>query len=312
MVIKSTYDEVREFQKCIFDGRHLDAVKIAIRRINYTHFKCHRATYFLLLTSSVNHQLKFLPKFHGSSRALHMLQPLILTSIQESSRLMYVSSVTSPAMVPIPLDIGILNTPYNKATSSPPYTGVLYPHVFIDTYTPPLREHLHPEALRSLAIINAGGKSEISEAYSIHHMSTLLGSTQSILEMEVQYWATYKMVDLIMKLPSGVRLGISVTRAMTRCDLEYTRDDAVCLLKKKIHGLIVSRNTVVRDQTFFQSVLHIWAPTHRVARMLVDVIHSRDVDFEEMDLIGTLDLWITVSDACEIYTNEWPVSTCGL
>ena len=175
----------------------------------------------------------------------------------------------------------------------------------VDNYTPPARRFLHTEAVRSLEAENAGGKSEISEAYSIDHLSRLFGSFQSILEMEVRYWAQYKMVDYILKLPSGSRLGVSVTRAMTRSDLLYTRDDAVRLLNKKLKGLIVSRNAVVRDHSFFHSVLHIWAPSQHVADLIQDVIRRKDVDLEELELVGSMDIWITVCGRSEIYTNRW-------
>jgi hypothetical protein len=182
----------------------------------------------------------------------------------------------------------------------------------VDNYTPPARRFLHTEAMRSLDAENAGGKSEISEAYSIDHLSRLFGSFQTILEMEVRYWARYKMVDYILKLPSGSRLGVSVTRAMTRSDLLYTRDDAVRLLNKKLKGLIVSRNAVVRDHSFFHSVLHIWAPSQHVADLIQDVIRCKDVDLEELELVGSMDIWITVCGHSEIYTNRWADCTSSV
>lgn len=58
------------------------------------------------------------------------------------------------------------------------------PRCFIDTFRVPRR--LHTEAKRSLTETNAGGKSEISEAYSIHHLGTLLKAKECV--MEIKYW----------------------------------------------------------------------------------------------------------------------------
>ena len=124
--------------------------------------------------------------------------------------------------------------------------------------------------------------------------------------MEVRYWAEYKMVDFIVHLPDNSRMGVSVTRAMTAPGFAYTRDDAIRLLKKKLHGLIVARNAVVEDHSFFQSVLHIWCPSKDVADMLQDVIENKEVDFDELDLVGTLDVWLTITPSTEIFTNQWP------
>jgi hypothetical protein len=129
---------------------------------------------------------------------------------------------------------------------------------------------------------------------------------QVILEMEVVYWAKYKMVDYILKLSDGLRLGVSVTRAMTRSDLEYTREDAIRLLNKKLRGLIISRNAVVRNHSFFYSTLHIWAPSVHVATMIEDVINCNEVDLEELQVVGSLSIWVTVCPSAEIYTNCWP------
>lgn len=178
---------------------------------------------------------------------------------------------------------------------------------------------LHPEAKRSLTAINAGGQSDISEAYSISHLASLLPVKKVVLEMEVSYFTRYKMVDYILCLDgkeatstglsgsqeSTVRVGVSVTRAQTSPYKEFTAEDAVTLLNKKLTGLVIARNTVDDDHAFFQSILHVWVPTAEVAAMFQRAITNKLVDLDVLEVIGTLDIWVTVCPADEIYTNRW-------
>lgn len=179
------------------------------------------------------------------------------------------------------------------------------PCLYIDEFVVP--KVLHPEAQRCLETLNAGGESEISEAFSIHHLATLFNSQKCILEMEVKYWIDYKMVDFILPITMGddtIRLGISVTRAMTHKKVQFTEDDAIKLLKKKINGLIISRRTICKEHTFFQSILHIWVPSKNVAKIFKKVIISKKIDFEELEVVGSLDIWISITTAEKIFTNE--------
>lgn len=180
-------------------------------------------------------------------------------------------------------------------------------YVVLDKFEPTLLSPMNKFARASLYVDNAGGKSEISEAWSIHHLMTVLQATTCIFEMDIVYWYKSKMVDYIITVPDEkkdvTRIGVSVTRAMCRPDREFSREDAIYLLNKKIHGLIVSRSTVVDEQCFYQSILHVWAPSYEIGKMLYDVIHSDDLDFSGMDIMGTLDVWITVSEYAPIYTN---------
>lgn len=91
-------------------------------------------------------------------------------------------------------------------------------------------------AKSSIIADNAGGQSDISEAWSIHHLMGRLQASNCVLEMEIKYFMKYKMVDYILTVPSikddssATRIGVSVTRAMCAPGLEYTRDKGVKLL----------------------------------------------------------------------------------
>ena len=118
--------------------------------------------------------------------------------------------------------------------------------------------HFSDQPLRSMCIPNAGGASEISEALSMQYMNYLFGVTEFIPEREVDYWIEYKMCDYLMQL-KDFNVGVSVTRAVLYpFQTEFTYDHAVALLKRKLYGLIIARNTVNLRHQFFKSILHIW------------------------------------------------------
>ena len=171
--------------------------------------------------------------------------------------------------------------------------------------TLPCRNHLSSEAQRSLITQNAGGKSDISEAYSIDYLSKIFAPRQIILEKEVQYWVDYKMVDFIM-VGKEQNIGVSVTRAMvppTEDVLSFTVDDGAVLLTKNLSGLIISRNTIDTSQTFHRSILHIWTRHIHIADCLQKAFHR--VDLQGLNVWGTVTIWMTVCSDSRLYTNRW-------
>ena len=110
-----------------------------------------------------------------------------------------------------------------------------YSHsVAIDSYYIPRCVHLTPTALRAIACVNAGGKSEISEALSINYFEKIFGAHSIILEMEVEYWIDYSMVDYVCTVGQH-RIGVSVTRAMGYPEESiFTAETAKYLLRRKI------------------------------------------------------------------------------
>jgi hypothetical protein len=124
------------------------------------------------------------------------------------------------------------------------------------------------DASRSLKVVNAGGRSGLSEMLSIQYFCGVHSAKDVILEMEIEYWIDYKMVDFVCSV-DGERIGVSVTRAMgyPTAD-EFTIDKARSLLDKKLYGLVVARNAVVKKHRFFKSVLHIWCQTPLIAEYM--------------------------------------------
>ncbi len=201
-----------------------------------------------------------------------------------------------------------------------------YSHsVVIDEYDLPTKIQISPTAQRSLDVTNAGGKSEVSEAISMDYFERIFHAHDIILEMEVEYWIDYSMVDYVCTIDSSLdprRVGVSVTRAMgykkkgipqkvTDADKGkyldesvFTREDANHLLRKKLYGLIVSRNAVSDKHSFYRSVLHVWCQSHRIAEMLREEFGKFDINDFGLDIQGTVILLLTVCSFEGIYTNS--------
>lgn len=138
----------------------------------------------------------------------------------------------------------------------------------------------------------------------MHYFELLYQAKEIILEMEVEYWTTYSMVDYICTIGDS-RIGVSVTRAMgyPTPDL-FQRADAEYLLKKKLYGLIVSRNAVSDKHSFYRSVLHVWCQTQRIADLLSDVFKSWEISDFGLEVQGTIILLLTVCQSPGIYCND--------
>jgi hypothetical protein len=176
-------------------------------------------------------------------------------------------------------------------------------HIFTDEYTLPSYVFVCDDAKRSITINNAGGKSDISEMYSIDYFTQMYDATNTIFEKEVSYWIDYKMVDFICTIDSH-RVGVSVARAMGYPTSDkFTSDMASKLLFKKLYGLIVARNAVVKNQSFFKSILHIWCQDAHVANLLRDAFAKLDDNDYGLDVKGILILQLTICDDTQLYKN---------
>lgn len=156
---------------------------------------------------------------------------------------------------------------------------------------------------RSLKIQNAGGSSNISEALSIQYMHYLLGVKEFVPECEVDYWIEYKMCDYIMKYQDA-NIGVSVTRAMTYpFDKEFTYDHAMCLLNKKLNGLIIARNAVNPRHRFYKSILHVWC-MNQIAAQNIEKAYMTFHQNDNKKVYSTIYVICTVSKNQYIFTNR--------
>lgn len=190
---------------------------------------------------------------------------------------------------------------------------------------------------KCLASTNAGGKSIISEMLSIEYYTRSFGASDVLLEMEVGYWFCYKMVDYVctiyydgirneeklrisddealktsfekktasrarMETMSYRRLGVSVTRAMGYPDESFFKyDDAVALMRKKVYGLIVARNAVIKEHKFYKSVLHILCQSTRIARLMKQAYKNLDINEFAGLMKGYIIIHLTVCTESLIY-----------
>lgn len=161
-------------------------------------------------------------------------------------------------------------------------------------------EHqMNDYAKKSLQVDNAGGASEISEAWSIHHLSEKVNAISCMFEMDVVYWCKYKMIDYILETDK-TRIGVSVVRAMSYYD-NFSIESGIALLNKKINGLIISRTCITKTQCFYESILHIFSPSKGITDILIQCLNSDEFDPKKLDIIGLLTIWITTSNVDEIF-----------
>ena len=105
------------------------------------------------------------------------------------------------------------------------------------------------------------------------------------------------MVDFICSI-NKERVGVSVTRAM-EYDKIFDYEDAAKLLDKKIQGLVIARNSVVKSQCFGKSYLHIWCQNSNIKNILEDSFHC----YKDLNDLKELDVILTVCSDYRIYKN---------
>lgn len=156
-----------------------------------------------------------------------------------------------------------------------------------------------------------------------------------LLEMEIEYWCDYKMVDYICSIypvssfsdseartsgssgttvkgsggsgKAGSRVGVSVTRAMGfPSPRKFTYNDAVELINKKLYGLIVARNGVIKEQRFYRSILHIWCQTFRIAALVKKAFKNLESYDFGLNVKTDIAVFLTVCNHKCIYTNKIP------
>lgn len=180
-----------------------------------------------------------------------------------------------------------------------------------------LPEKLKWEGKLSLQFDNAGGKSEVSEAFSIDYFNRVHKSIFTIFEKQVQYWIDYKMVDFITSviddstdLFEEIRIGVSVTRAMLppgKEDTEVSEEFGRELLDKKISGLIIARNGVLKQNTFFHSVLHIWCQSKNIIDVVEKAARSLNPKQYGLHLKSSFCVLLTLCPDSKLYTNYYDI-----
>jgi len=182
----------------------------------------------------------------------------------------------------------------------------IYENIFHDEYIVPDFHKMYPlmctGAKRSLEIVNAGGKSEYSEALSMQYFHERFRAKKYIPEMEVRYCVNYKMCDYICSI-KGTRVGVSVTRAMGfPTSARFTSTMAYCLLQKKLRGLVISRRGVCEEQSFHTSILHVFCQDEKVVEIIKNV-YPLFLDEDTSDTMKDIIVILTICEQKYIYTN---------
>lgn len=113
---------------------------------------------------------------------------------------------------------------------------------------------------------NAGGSSIYSEVLSFEMLHKCFNAALDKTEMEIEYFPYGgALTDYTCRI-FGLTIGVSVTRAM-KYRGKFTVQDAKVLLFKKLTGVLNStRNTL---EKWHKQVLHIWAPSSTVGKVVV-------------------------------------------
>lgn len=118
-----------------------------------------------------------------------------------------------------------------------------------------------------MTIPNAGGHSEHSEALSFEIMHRLFGAELLKGEMEIRYEnPNWKKTDYLAIFGDNHKIAVSVTRAVGYPIMnEFSEDDAIDLLKKKLVGTLFSTKGVLDSDKWERHILHIFTPTEEIA-----------------------------------------------
>lgn len=141
---------------------------------------------------------------------------------------------------------------------------------------------------------NAGGNSVISEVLSFEFMKRAFGAELEHTEMQLQYFPIgSKKTDYSIKL-DGERIGVSVTRAMHFLNDElFTERDAEMLLKKKLNGVNISSQNIVKKHKWERQILHIFTRTEKIAKTIENVYRKLKSDYRTNTIVV-----ITVAPNC--------------
>jgi len=174
----------------------------------------------------------------------------------------------------------------------------LSPKVPSATFSFDMEPFLSESASRVLVEDNAGGSSSISEALSMELLNRTFGAQVLKTEKELVYWPSNGAITDFSVSLDGVRLGVSVSRAMPAPDATFTQDDADLLLRKKLRGVIISTETCV-NESWQKQILHIWAKSRRTLQLLEQAYQKL-----EPELVADTVVLITRCSLAEVYNEN--------
>lgn len=198
----------------------------------------------------------------------------------------------------------IITNKYNKLKTNYWFGGQIECLCIIDYFHFEREIFFSNAPKHSLEIKNAGGSSEFSEGLSMQYMHDMFNVTEFVPEKEVDYWIEYKMCDYLM-IKDTVNYGVSVTRAVNYpFNIQFTFDDAIKLLNKKMYGLIIARNAVNKRHQFTKSILHIWCYNKLAAKNIL-MAYEKITHNDKTHTYETIYVICSVSNDMRIYNNRY-------
>ena len=134
------------------------------------------------------------------------------------------------------------------------------------------------------------------------------GATLLKTEMEIEYFPEWsKKTDYSIEL-RGHQIGVSVTRAM-KFGSTFTHSDAVYLLEKKLFGIIISSQNVLKEHGWEKQILHVWASHSYIADIITEEFEKRSSSLL-VDTVLILTVCSSDSVAANVFTSNSSVLDC--
>ncbi|KAL3888195.1 hypothetical protein ACJMK2_000572 [Sinanodonta woodiana] len=161
------------------------------------------------------------------------------------------------------------------------------------------RQSLSSGARKMLSVVNAGGNSINSEAFSYEMLRRCFMARLYQVENEVLY-SIYggKMTDYVCYL-FDMKIGVSVTRHMEQHGnyIHKKKKKKKSLLMRKLEGIVQSsRNS---HEKWAKQILHVWVPDKHTANIVTDEYNTMDNDVKSNTVVI-----VTTTEECDfIYKN---------
>ncbi|MBM4354894.1 MAG: hypothetical protein FJ109_14075 [Deltaproteobacteria bacterium] len=144
---------------------------------------------------------------------------------------------------------------------------------------------------------NAGGSSILSEAFSFEVLYWCEGAQLLKTEMEIDYKDEAGKITDLLVLIDGLKVGVSVSRAVSwPKDAPYLATQAGDLLKKKLSGIQASTANVKPEDAWTKQILHVLAWSEGHATVLEEVWEGLDPSVK-----GDTILLVTITDGDDAF-----------
>lgn len=161
-------------------------------------------------------------------------------------------------------------------------------------------QDLSPGAQTILAEGTAGGSSVLSEAFAYEVLYRCEGAVMLKTETKVEYDpVSSKKTDILVEI-DGLRIGVSVTRAVGfPRDAPYTVERSVELLTGKLSDILISSANVVPADAWTKQILHVvaYGPMHAESIRAAEALIAPEIRADTI-------LWVTVSNGDDAFLYD--------